>query len=87
MLHPDSQLRACKEKEIVMLRVNSQKDGVRTRLRLTNHTRTSLSLASNMHWILLHGDFDKKILYPAWAVQFRFKMHEQVRQRTRDGSG
>ena len=86
MLHPDSQLGACKEKDIVMLRANSQKDGVRTRLRLTNHMRTSLSLASNVHWILLHGE-DKKILYPAWAVQFRFKMHEQVRQRTRDGSG
>ena len=48
MLHRDSQLRACKEKDIVMHRANrrSDHDGVRLRLRLrlTNRMRTSLSI-------------------------------------------
>ena len=38
-----------------MHRANSQNDGVRLRLRLTNYMRNILSLASDARRILLHG--------------------------------
>ena len=45
-----------------MHRAKSQNCGVRVRLRLTNRMRASLSLASNMRRILLHGK-DKNKFY------------------------
>ena len=71
MLHPDSQLLTSKEKDIVMYLANSQSDGVRLRLRLTNRMLTSLSLmaaarcsASDVRLILMHCK-DKKNPIPS----------------------